>query len=258
MSSLQCTERRGSIALMASADWQIEIGQETDPGADQAAVVSAVLDRAETGTGTLLVCAHGAGGHMNDARMLAAAATLSRHGFDVLRFNFPYRERGESRPDPMPRLMNCVAKVADFARRVVGCNTLLLGGRSMGGRAASMLAADGYRCDGLVLLAYPLHPAGQPEKLRDAHLPRIGVPVLCFNGTRDTLCRRDLMERAIAPLGDRWTMHWLEGADHSFKVLRSSGRTEKDVLAEVGTACDAWRRALVPHASVPPTSVPPA
>jgi predicted alpha/beta-hydrolase family hydrolase len=161
----------------------------------------------------------------------------------------------------MPRLMHCVATVAEFARRTFGqtgaCDTLLLGGRSMGGRAASMLAAGGYRCDGLLLLAYPLHPAGQPEKLRDAHLARIGAPVLCFNGTRDTLCRRDLMERALAPLGDRWTMHWLEGADHSFKVLRSSGRTDEDVLEEVGQACDAWRARLLPSTSRIPASAPP-
>jgi hypothetical protein len=110
----------------------------------------------------------------------------------------------------------------------------------MGGRAASMLVADGFACDGLLLLAYPLHPAGQPEKLRTAHLARIAVPVLCFNGTRDTLCRRDLMAQAIGPLSQTWTMHWLEGADHSFHVLKSSGRSDADVLAEVADASRAW------------------
>ena len=84
----------------------------------------------------------------------------------------------------------------------------------MGGRAASMLAADGFACAGLLLFAYPLHPAGQPEKLRIAHLPDIRVPVLCFNGTRDALCRRDLMERHVPAA---WNMQWLEGADHSLK-----------------------------------------
>jgi predicted alpha/beta-hydrolase family hydrolase len=107
-----------------------------------------------------------------------------------------------------------------------------------------MLAADGFACDGLLLLAYPLHPAGQPEKLRAAHLGRIEVPVLCVNGTRDALCRRDLMERAIQPLADRWTMHWLEGADHSFRILKRSGRTDRDVLDEVADACSAWESGL--------------
>ena len=103
----------------------------------------------------------------------------------------------------------------------------------MGGRAASMLAADGFVCDGLLLLAYPLHPAGKPDQLRDAHLPTIAVPVLCLNGTRDALCRRDLMEVVLERVGANWTMRWLEGADHSFHVLKSSGRTDAEVLGEI-------------------------
>ena len=112
----------------------------------------------------------------------------------------------------------------------------------MGGRVATLLAAEGLACDGLLLFAYPLHPAGQPEKLRDAHLPQIHAPVLCFNGTRDPLCRRDLMERALAGVRAPWTMHWLEGADHSFHVLKSSGRSDEEVLGEVGEAISKWVR----------------
>ena len=92
--------------------------------------------------------------------------------------------------------------------------------------------------DGLLLLAYPLHPAGKPEQLRDAHLARITMPVLCFNGTRDPLCRRDLME-AVA-VGSNFEMHWLERADHSFHVPKSSGRTDADVLTEVGETTAVW------------------
>ena len=101
----------------------------------------------------------------------------------------------------------------------------------MGGRAASMLAADGFECAGLLLLAYPLHPARKPEKLRDAHLPQIKVPVLCFNGTNDTLCRRDLMERAIGGLPS-WRMHWLEGAGHSFRAgdMKALAEVSRDWL----------------------------
>jgi predicted alpha/beta-hydrolase family hydrolase len=110
----------------------------------------------------------------------------------------------------------------------------------MGGRAASMLAAEGFQCDGLLLLAYPLHPAGKPGKLRDAHLPQIGVPVLCFNGTRDTLCRRDLMEQALRSVRAPWEMRWIEGADHGFHVLKSSRRTDADVLEEIGGATGRW------------------
>jgi uncharacterized protein len=176
---------------------------------------------------------------MADRSITAVAKALEAVGMDVVRFNFPYREKGSKRPDPMPVLKESIAEVA---AKVRGGGRLIIGGRSMGGRAASMLAADGFECDGMLLLAYPLHPAGQPEKLRVAHLASIGVPVLCFNGTRDELCRRELMESAVKGL-ERWQMHWLEGADHSFRVLKSSGRTDADVLREVAEASRAWLEA---------------
>ena len=144
--------------------------------------------------------------------MLALSQALAPL-MEVVRFNFPYRERGAKLPDPMPLLKESIASVAG---RVRGQGKLLIGGRSMGGRAASMLAAEGFLCDGLLLFAYPLHPAGKPDKLRDAHLAQIRAPVLCFNGTRDELCRRDLMEKALGNLS--WRMHWLEGATHSFRA----------------------------------------
>jgi hypothetical protein len=161
----------------------------------------------------VFVCAHGAGGHKDDRGMVALAHALEGIGLEVIRFNFPYREKGSKLPDPMPVLKDCIASAVERVRD--RSKKLLIGGRSMGGRAASMLAADGFACDALLLLAYPLHPAGKPEKLRSEHLARIRVPVLCFNGTRDALCRRDLMEQALEGLS--WQMHWLEGATHSFR-----------------------------------------
>jgi uncharacterized protein len=216
----------------AGAAWRVEVEAREE--------TSAVFEPALAApTGALFVCAHGAGGHMADRGMLAVAGCLRGRGLDVVRFNFLYRAQGMSRPDPMPRLTACIAAVVAHARSEVAPKRLILGGRSMGGRAASMLAADGFACDALLLLAYPLHPTGQPEKLRDAHLARIGVPVLCLNGTHDALCQRDLMERAVARL-DRWRMHWLEGADHSFHVLKRSGRSDGDVLDEIAEAYTTW------------------
>jgi uncharacterized protein len=177
---------------------------------------------------------------MADRGMTRTAQTLEAAGLNVVRFNFPYREKGAKLPDPMPVLKECIASTAT---RVRGNQKLILGGRSMGGRAASMLAADGFGCDGLLLLAYPLHPAGQPEKLRDAHLAQIRVPVLCFNGTRDALCDRKLMDPIVSSL-DHWQMHWLEGADHSFHVLKSSGRTDDQVMQEVGASAQRWLASL--------------
>ena len=181
---------------------------------------------------------------MDDKGMISATRALHGAQLGVVRFNFLYREKKSGRPDPMPVLKACVASVVERTRAELQPKTVLVGGRSMGGRAASMLAADGFECDGLLLLAYPLHPAGQPEKLRDAHLPQIRVPVLAFSGTRDELCRRDLMERALQPVRTSWTMHWLEGADHSFHVLKSSGRTDAGVLGEVTHASRAWISSL--------------
>jgi uncharacterized protein len=199
------------------------------------------VDSATTATARgVFVCAHGAGGHMADRGVVRVSDTLRARGLHVVRFNFYYRERHSGRPDPMPLLEECITGVVERTRQELSPNVLIIGGRSMGGRAASMLAADGFGCDGLLLLAYPLHPAGRPEKLRDAHLPRIRVPVICLNGTRDPLCDRDLMERALTTVQAPWTMHWVDGADHSFHVLKSSGRNDDLVFTEIGDASEAW------------------
>lgn len=195
----------------------------------------------------VFVCAHGAGGHMNDRSMLALSAALRGQGIDVVRFNFLYREKGSGRPDPMPRLTDCLTAVVSRVRDELQPGVLIVGGRSMGGRAASVLTAGRFPCEGLLLLGYPLHPAGEPGKLRAAHLPAIRVPVLCFNGTRDALCRRDLMEGVVAQLGSNWSMHWLEGADHSFHVLKTSGTTDAAVLQQVGETVGAWLADLHRH-----------
>jgi len=179
---------------------------------------------------------------MNDAQMVRTAAALEPHGIEVVRFNFAYRDRGSRRPDPMPALRERYEAVVAETRKNLGNRPLIIGGRSMGGRVATMLAADGYACDALLLFAYPLHPAGQPEKLRDAHLPRIRVPVLCFNGTRDALCRRDLMERVLQTVTAPWRLHWIEGADHSLKgesVMHEIAATVADWLPTLERAASA-------------------
>ena len=193
---------------------------------------------------TVFVCAHGAGGHKDDASMRRLAAALEGHGVEVVRFNFPFREKGSRRIDPMPVLKASFLENISRSFSAGKPARLIIGGRSMGGRLASMLAAEGFACDGLLLSAYPLHPAGRPEMLRTAHLAQLRCPVLCLNGTRDPLCRRELMEAALKNVTAPWTMHWVEGADHSFHVLKSSGRTDAEVDAEVGEAAGRWLAAL--------------
>ena len=216
-----------------SRAWKVRVGDGE---------VSALHERASSGESiATFVCAHGAGGNMQDRGMQAVAKELRGRGLDVVRFNFPYSEKRSGRPDPMPVLRACIeAVMADVEHE----GPLLIGGRSMGGRAASMMAADHVQADGLVLLAYPLHPAGKPEQLRDAHLPSITMPALCLNGTRDPLCRHDLMDAVAPRLQPTFQMHWIEGADHSFHVLKSSGRTDADVMDEIGAATVSWLAAI--------------
>ena len=218
-------------------EWRVPVGGEE---------TSAVFDPATGGAeeGVVFVCAHGAGGNMNDRGLVQTANALRERGFGVVRFNFLYKEKKSGRPDPMPRLKECYAAVVARARQELNPRTLIIGGRSMGGRAASMLAADGFDCNGLLLLAYPLHPPGRPDQLRDAHLPAIKVPVICFNGTRDPFCTPSLMEVVLKRVTTKWEMHWVEGADHSFHVLKSSGKTDAQVLDEIADASRAWLQGI--------------
>ena len=215
------------------AEWRVKVGGEE---------TSAVFEPAENDSQAerCFVCAHGAGGNMNDRGIVQTANTLRSRGLGVVRFNFLYKQKKSSRPDPMPRLKECITAVVSRVREEIGPKKLIIGGRSMGGRAASMLAADGFECDGLLLLAYPLHPPGKPDQLRDAHLPAIKVPVICFNGTRDPFCTPELMKEVLKRVKTDWKMHWVEGADHSFHVPKSSGRTDAEVLAEIGNAAEVW------------------
>jgi uncharacterized protein len=223
---------------VSTMEWKVAVGPDR---------VTAVYESGTAGDdAALFVCAHGAGGSMSDKGMLATAAALRSAGIGVVRFNFVYKEKGDRRPDFMPKLMDTVSAVVDRVRYELRsapesrANRLLIGGRSMGGRAASMLAAHGFEAAGLLLLAYPLHPAGKPEQLRDAHLPQIRMPVLCFSGTRDPLCTPALMERALTTVTTPWQMEWVGGADHSFHVLKSSGRTDAGVMAGIAAVSRAW------------------
>ncbi len=219
-------------------EWVIDVVGDT---------TRAVYTRAPNAIEDLVfVGAHGAGGRMNDRGMIGVSNSLGARGVSMVRFNFLYREKGSGRPDQMPRLEKCFEAVVEKTRAELKPSRLIIGGRSMGGRAASMMAAKKFDCAGLLLFAYPLHPPGQLDKLRDAHLPDIEVPVLCFNGTRDAFCAPELMEKALRPVKTRWKMHWLEGADHSFHVSRSSGRNDAQVLDEVADTTRAWVDTLTP------------
>lgn len=212
--------------------WTVAVGDDT---------TSAVYEPALGGAdAAVFVCAHGAGGSMADRSVVATARAMQARGIGVVRFNFLYREKKRGRPDQMPLLQETLAAVVERTRAELEPKRLVIGGRSMGGRAASMLASQGYSADGLLLLAYPLHPPGKPNQLRDAHLPMITMPVCCFCGTRDPFVTRDIMERVLERVTAPWEMHWVEGADHSFHVLKSSGRTDAAVMDEISDTSRHW------------------
>jgi len=129
---------------------------------------------------------------------------------------------------------------AELALEATGAARVVHGGRSMGGRIASQVVAAGARADGLAFLGYPLHPPGQFEKRREAHLPGIAAPMLFLQGTRDTFAREDLLQALLERLGPRAALVPVREADHSFGVRKRSGRTPEDVLAEVRTALLDW------------------
>ncbi|MEO5903556.1 MAG: alpha/beta family hydrolase [Gemmatimonadaceae bacterium] len=216
---------------MTDTSWTVPVGDET---------TTAVFRSGGANDGVVFVAAHGAGGRLNDKSMLALATEFESRKLDMVRFNFLYREKGSGSPDRMPKLEHCYEAVVARVREELNPSLVIIGGRSMGGRAASMLAARGFDCQGLLLFAYPLHPPGKLDKLRDAHLPSIKVPVLCFNGTRDTFCTPELMMKALEKVNTKWEMHWLEAADHSFHVNKSSGRNDAQVIEEVGDITENW------------------
>jgi uncharacterized protein len=196
-----------------------------------------------------VLLAHGAGTDRRNPLLRTVAAGLAAAGHPVVLFNFGYTEAagrssgsGRRRPDPAPRLEAVWdAVVADAGRRLPG-RPLVLGGRSMGGRIASHVAAAGTRCDGLAFLGYPLHPPGRPERLRTAHWPQLRCPVLFLHGDRDTFGTVEELERARAAHlgGAPSVVHVLRGADHGFKVRKADGRTGAEVLDEVVQVMRAW------------------
>ena len=199
--------------------------------------VSAVFDGPKDAA-SLLVLAPGAGADIHSDFMSFFADCLGGNGLRVCRFNFRYLEMGRKAPDRQPVLESTYAAVAGFLAAEPG--RVYLGGKSMGGRIASHVAASGTACDGLVFLGYPLHPPGKPEKLRDAHLHDVKVPMLFVEGTRDPFCPLTTLETVRAELPAPSEVHVIEGGDHSLKVPKSSGRSAQDAWAEACSAIAAW------------------
>jgi predicted alpha/beta-hydrolase family hydrolase len=193
-----------------------------------------------------VLLAHGAGAAMDSANLGAFADALAAAKIPVLRFNFPYVTAGRRSPDRAAVLDAAVREArAELMRRTkLPAERLVLGGRSMGGRYASMLAAqDGAL--GLLLLGYPLHPPGKPDQPRVDHFAQLRMPVLFVSGTRDAFGTPDELRAAARRIEGPVSWHWIESADHGFKPSkRDTGKTIADVLPEAAAAAVEWVRAL--------------
>jgi predicted alpha/beta-hydrolase family hydrolase len=173
--------------------------------------------------------------------VVAVCEGLAQRGHAAMRFNFLYKERGHKAPDPRARLERTYrAAVEAFRDECGGLKSLVIGGKSLGGRIASHLAAAGEACDGLVFLGYPLHPAREPERLRDGHLTEVEAPMLFVQGTRDPLCDLELLRIVLDRLGRRATLHEVAGGDHSFGLLKSANRSVESVYEEIVATVDRW------------------
>lgn len=200
--------------------------------------VSVLVDDA-TDARAVMTLAHGAGADMHHGFLAAVATRLAVRGITCMRHQFPYTEAKRRRIDAKPTLLATIRAAAEHARARWPSLPLFVGGKSMGGRMATLAAADAPLpgvC-GLVLLGFPLHPRGQISTERAEHLPRVGVPSLFVQGTRDELGSVELV-RSVVPAAGR--MHVIEHADHGFAVLRRSGRTADEVFDELITAVDAF------------------
>ena len=192
-----------------------------------------------------VILGHGAGSNQLHPFMRLFASGLAERGFDAMTFNFVYMEQGRRVPDPKAKLEACYRAVIAAAtqhKKLKG-NRLVIGGKSMGGRIASQVAAapeSANNLAGLIFLGYPLHPPGKPEQLRDAHLKDISAPMLFVQGSRDAFGTPDELSEVIKRLHLPATLHVIEGGDHSLKVPKSLGLPQDQVYALVMDKIAGW------------------
>ncbi len=197
------------------------------------------------GVDRAVLLAHGAGADMHAAALTRVADALAAVKVPSLRFNFPYRSAGRRAPDRPPVLDAAVREAAAELARITKLppGRLVLGGRSMGGRVCSMVAAD-TGAAGLVLLGYPLHPPGAADKLRVEHFAKLRMPVLFASGTRDSFGTPQELRRHAKKIKGSVTFHWVDTGDHGFKPLKSSGLTVDAALDGVAAAVVAFVQGL--------------
>lgn len=204
--------------------------------------------------GLTAVLGHGAGASQDSGFMRMFAGGLASRGLDVMTFNFVYMEQGRSVPDQKHKLESCFRAVIATAvkHRKLKNNRLLIGGKSMGGRIASQVAAEASpekaplaeQINGLVFLGYPLHPPGNPAKLRVDHLEHIRKPMLFVQGTRDALGTPDEIEPFVKGLRPAAKIHAIEGGDHSFKAPKKFGMPQEQIYETAMDEIVRWAESI--------------
>jgi predicted alpha/beta-hydrolase family hydrolase len=191
---------------------------------------------------SLLVLAHGAGAGMNHAFMTAIANQLADDNVATFRYQFPYMEERRGVPDKQPILTATVAAAVRTAAQLAPHLPLFASGKSMGGRMTSLAASEQKleAVRGLIFFGFPLHPPKRPSVKRAQHLRLVKQPMLFLQGTRDDLADLTLLRPICESLGSQTTLHIIESADHSFHVLKRSGKTDSQVLAELSSTVKAW------------------
>jgi uncharacterized protein len=219
-----------------------------DIAPDESVSALAYAADARKRAGVTLMLAHGAGAGQGSAFLVRFATGLAARGIDAVTFNFSYTEHGRRVPDPNRKLEACYRAAIDAVRKhqKLGRNQLAIGGKSMGGRIASQVAAAGAEgVAGLVFLGYPLHPPGKPEQLRTKHFPNIRVPMLFVQGSRDAFGTPDELRPILAKLEAPAALHVVEGGDHSFKVPKRAGVSQEAVYEAVLDRIELWLRATL-------------
>ncbi len=219
-------------------------------------IVSIPIEKAESVSGVLsvpenfepakttgVIFAHGAANDMNNPLIKTVASGLSEAGYLTLRFNFPYKEKGKKTPDTQAKLVQTWHGVARFldTHPQFSTQALIACGKSMGGRVASQMVADGQLAvSKLIFLGYPLHAPGKKDQPRDAHLYRVQVPMLFLAGTRDALCDLNSLNAVLDRLTAPWSLEVIDGGDHSFRVPRSNPVSQDDTHARILQATLGW------------------
>ena len=211
-----------------------------------AQVTALVYGAADPKLDAALILAHGAGAGQQSAFMTSFATGFAELGLDAITFNFLYTEQRRRIPDRRPALEACYAAVIQAVRSELDTTNLFIGGKSMGGRIATHVAAEGLAESprGVVLLGYPLHPPGRPGERRDAHLPDVRCPMLFVQGSRDPFGTPAELEPVVAALRAPATLYVVEGGDHSFKVT-NDGRRQAQVFFDMQRAVVKWLRGVI-------------